>query len=73
MWTARTRAAYNSVNYKAGVEYDLAPRSMAYANISTGFKSGGFYVAPPPNTFSPEDARWPGSLQLLNSLRLRMA
>jgi iron complex outermembrane recepter protein len=45
---------YNSVNYKAGVEYDLAPRSMAYANISTGFKSGGFYVAPPPNTFSPE-------------------
>lgn len=45
---------YNSVTYKAGVEYDLAPRSMAYANVSSGFKSGGFYLAPSPNTFLPE-------------------
>lgn len=45
---------YNSITYKAGVEYDLAPRSMAYANVSTGFKSGGFFQAPPPNTFRPE-------------------
>jgi iron complex outermembrane recepter protein len=46
--------SYNSVTYKAGVEYDLAPRSMAYANVSTGFKSGGFFTAPPPNSFHPE-------------------
>lgn len=45
---------YNSWTYKAGFEYDLAPRSMLYANVSTGFKSGGFFTAPPPNTFKPE-------------------
>lgn len=48
------RQEYNSVTYKAGVEYDLTPHSLAYANVSTGFKSGGFYSAPPPNTFRPE-------------------
>lgn len=45
---------YNNVTYKAGFEYDLAARSMLYANVSTGFKSGGFYAAPAPNTFRPE-------------------
>lgn len=48
------RETFNSVTYKAGFEYDLAPHSMAYASISSGFKSGGFYQAPPPNTFKPE-------------------
>lgn len=43
-----------SVTWKAGFEYDLAERSMFYANVSTGFKSGGFYSAPPPNDFAPE-------------------
>jgi iron complex outermembrane receptor protein len=45
---------YNNVTWKAGVEFDIAERSMAYANVSTGFKSGGFFSAPPPNTFRPE-------------------
>lgn len=45
---------FNSVTYKVGVEYDLAPQSMAYASLSTGFKSGGFFSAPSPNTFRPE-------------------
>ncbi|MGJ8481273.1 TonB-dependent receptor [Sphingobium yanoikuyae] len=35
----------NRVNYRAGVEYQLAPRSMVYATVSTGFKSGGQTVA----------------------------
>lgn len=48
------RLTYNSVTWKAGVEYDVAPRSMAYASVSTGFKSGGIYTAPPPNEFKPE-------------------
>lgn len=43
-----------AVTWKAGVEYDLAERSMFYANASTGFKSGGFYSSPPPNDFAPE-------------------
>lgn len=45
---------YRSVTWKAGVEYDIAPRSMAYASVSTGFKSGGFYSAPPPNQYGQE-------------------
>lgn len=46
---------YNSVTFKAGVEYDLADDSMIYADVSTGFKSGGFfYSSSPGNTFKPE-------------------
>lgn len=48
------RLTYKSWTYKAGFEYDLAPRSMLYGNVSTGFKSGGFFAAPPPNIFRPE-------------------
>lgn len=44
----------NNVSWKAGVEFDIADRSMAYASASTGFKSGGFFSAPPPNSFAPE-------------------
>lgn len=45
---------YNSWTWKAGIEYDVGPQSMAYASASTGFKSGNFFTAPPPNTFRPE-------------------
>lgn len=48
------RLTFNNLTYKVGVEYDVAPRSMAYATLSTGFKSGGFFNAPAPNTFRPE-------------------
>ena len=30
-------------NYRAGFEYDVAPRSMVYGTVSTGFKAGGFF------------------------------
>lgn len=42
------------VTWKAGLEYDIAPQSLVYANASTGFKSGGFFIAPLDNTFGPE-------------------
>ena len=45
---------FNSFNWKAGVEYDVGPRSLIYANASTGFRSGGFNPGSPPNTFDPE-------------------
>lgn len=52
---------YKSWTWKGGFEFDLAPRSMLYGNVSTGFKSGGFFLGPPPvlpgdrpNTFKPE-------------------
>lgn len=44
--------------YKAGVEFDAARQVMLYANISTGFKSGGVNGVPPgagiSATFGPE-------------------
>jgi iron complex outermembrane receptor protein len=46
---------FDSTTGKIGFEYDLAPKSLLYGTVSTGFKSGGFSLAPPPQaTFSPE-------------------
>ena len=44
-----------AVNYRAGAEYDITPRNMVYATVSTGFKAGGFiaYLAGQ-NTYKPE-------------------
>jgi iron complex outermembrane recepter protein len=36
---------YTKVTWKAGFEVDLAPQSMLYADVSTGFKAGGFNQA----------------------------
>lgn len=47
--------AFEKFTWKAGVEWDAGPRSLVYANVATGFKTGGFFVASPPdNTFAPE-------------------
>lgn len=44
----------NNVSWKGGIEFDAGPRSLVYANISTGFKAGGLYMGAPPNTYRPE-------------------
>jgi iron complex outermembrane receptor protein len=36
------RKTFKNVSFKIGLDYDIAPDVMAYASISTGFKSGGF-------------------------------
>ncbi len=47
---------WEKVNWKAGVEFDVAPRSLLYANVSTGFKAGGFYFGPPDaHSYEPEN------------------
>ena len=49
--------SWDQTNWKAGFEFDLAPKSLLYANVSTGFKAGGFYFNPipgAPNTYDPE-------------------
>jgi len=46
--------SWDAVNYRAGIEYDVAPDAMLFATISTGFKAGGFYGSLPPNTYQPE-------------------
>lgn len=48
-------ANFSKTTYRTGLEYDVAPQSMAYATVSTGFKAGGFFAAPPPNTYQPEN------------------
>jgi iron complex outermembrane receptor protein len=49
------KQSVSKVTWKAGVEFDAAPQSLIYANVATGFKSGGFFVgASPNNTFAPE-------------------
>lgn len=48
--------SFEKFTWKAGVELDAGPRSLVYANVATGFKTGGFFVATPPNnTFAPEE------------------
>jgi iron complex outermembrane receptor protein len=51
---ANGSATFSATNYKAGAEFDLGPRSLLYANYSTGFKAGGFFQGGPPNTYRPE-------------------
>ncbi|MFN3552794.1 MAG: TonB-dependent receptor [Novosphingobium meiothermophilum] len=47
--------SFERFTWKAGVEWDAGPSSLVYADVATGFKSGGFFVAAPPeNTFAPE-------------------
>ncbi|MBB6253279.1 TonB-dependent receptor [Nitrospirillum iridis] len=45
---------WNAATWKVGVDYDLAPQSLLYANIGTGFKAGGFYASVGPDTYNPE-------------------
>jgi iron complex outermembrane receptor protein len=54
--------SWSETTWRAGVEYDLTEDSLVYANISTGFKAGGFFSEQPAsqaacstgNTFEPE-------------------
>ena len=46
--------AYGRLTYKAGIEVDIAERSLAYATVSTGFRAGGLNQDIAPNTYRPE-------------------
>jgi iron complex outermembrane receptor protein len=52
------REEHSGVTWKAGVEADVASNSMAYASVSTGFKSGGVNQVTPgiglPGSYGPE-------------------
>jgi iron complex outermembrane receptor protein len=39
--TVSGSARFSHVDFKVGAQYDVAPDVMAYANLSTGYKSGG--------------------------------
>ena len=42
------------VTYRGAVEYDVGPRSLAYASVETGFRAGGFSLAQGYETYQPE-------------------
>ncbi len=48
------RLAKGYVDWRVGAEFDLTPRSMAYANVETGHRPGGFNIATGFETFAPE-------------------
>lgn len=47
---------FRKATWHAGVEYDVADRSLLYASVETGYKAGGFFSTPDPvhNFFNPE-------------------
>lgn len=54
--TASLRSS--ATTYKAGMELDVAQDSMLYAQVSTGYKAGGFdTTAVPPQSYQPEHVR----------------
>ncbi|WP_159107296.1 TonB-dependent receptor [Azospirillum sp. B4] len=46
---------FYAFNWKAGFQYDVAPKSMVYFTASTGFKSGGYILSDAPyDRYAPE-------------------
>lgn len=56
----RTASVINSrlsnarTTFRGAVEYDIAPRSLLYASVETGYRSGGFSAAAGFETYNPE-------------------
>ena len=56
----RGDSAYNTqltnerVTYRGAVEFDIAARSLLYASVETGFRSGGFAASVGHETYDPE-------------------
>ncbi len=49
------RKTFDSLNWRAGAEFDVTPDSMLFATASTGFKAGGFnQTIEPDATYDPE-------------------
>ncbi|WP_010188363.1 TonB-dependent receptor [Sphingomonas sp. PAMC 26605] len=52
--TFNDRLTNDRVTYHGGVEFDLAPRSLLYATVESGYRSGGFSAAQGFETYQPE-------------------
>lgn len=52
---AQDTRKFTNLSYKSGLEYDLSPDSLLYTNVSTGFKSGGFFADTLNNAFEAEE------------------
>lgn len=65
---------FEKVTWKGGIEWDAGFDNLLYANVATGFKSGGFFVATLDNSFAPENitAYTIGSKNMLLNNRLKL-
>jgi iron complex outermembrane recepter protein len=52
---ATTDVDFDKTTWKAGLEFDAGPRSLLYATVATGFKSGILFSALGQNYSAPED------------------
>ena len=53
----KAKVNYDQVTWKLGADYDLAKNVLAYANVATGYKAGGYFDgsnAAGNNTYRPE-------------------
>ncbi|WP_374944598.1 TonB-dependent receptor domain-containing protein [Sphingomonas sp.] len=48
------RLSNDKITYRGAVEFDVAPRSLLYASIESGYRWGGFSVATGFETYQPE-------------------
>jgi iron complex outermembrane receptor protein len=70
--------SWSATNWKVGADWDMAPNSLLYANVATGFKSGGFFLNVPGdprgNTYDPEHvtAYTVGTKNVLLDRRLKL-
>jgi iron complex outermembrane recepter protein len=50
--------SWDKLTWKAGLDYQITPRTLAYASVTTGYKPGGVQPGAPAGvskTFNPED------------------
>lgn len=52
--TVNSGVSNGEVTWRAGLEYDLAERSLFYASVERGYRSGGFSLAAGRETYAPE-------------------
>ena len=50
----KDQSSFGEPTYRAALEYDVAPRSLLYGSVESGFRSGGFNLATGYETFKPE-------------------
>jgi iron complex outermembrane receptor protein len=52
-----TSTSSKATNWKLGLEWDLAPQSLIYANVGDGYRPGGLNQTPPPSSYEPETVK----------------
>lgn len=55
-FNTNSRRSWSSVDWRGGVEWNAAQHSLVYFTVATGYKAGGFFLAPNgfDNTYKPE-------------------